>query len=389
MVPQLDRRIKRRSVPELEADRTEYQRILDDMVQNGGPLIPDPNWLITDDESQPAESYDKQKAFEVALSTQHYLTKVSKMTALMAAWVGGSQRPTQAAVAKYYRFLQHCDALSLWRANVEAPTDAVPLFRQDLGSLMDLNLLYAFSSSSRGKVTTLLEIGGGYGRLAEATFNIFGRTVKYVMVDAVPASLYYARKYLSCACPDAKIGSYYDTGDRFDLNGYDIAIVPAWHFERLNTLRYDICVNIESMQEMNQYHVDHYLNLFESVAVEGATIYLSNAHDYYFRGSFNYPTNWQKLICANTPRSSGLDHPTEIFRKTSQDCSLPNHVCDALHRYRLLAETPQESVTRHGVKNLITPLLNASSKRVISRARRYANRVARKCGLRSSRNHSE
>jgi len=377
-------------VPELEADRAEYQRILDDMVQNSGPLIPDPNWLITADTSQPAESYDRKQAFDFALSTQHYLTKVSKMKALMAAWVGGSGRPTQAAVSKYYRFLQHCDALGLWRANMEAATDAVPLFRQDLGSLMDLNLLYAFSAPSQDKVTSFLEVGGGYGRLAEAAFNIFGRTVKYVMIDSVPASLYYARKYLSYACPDAAIGSYYDTGDNFDLSRYDIAILPAWHFQKLNTLRYDICVNIESMQEMNQYHVDYYLDLFESVAVDGATIYLSNARDYYFRGTFNYPSNWQKLFCANTPRSWAPDHPTEIFRKSNQDCSLPNRMCDSLHKYRLLLETdPQEYVARHGVESLINSVLRAIPKRVISRARHYARRVARECGLWSSRRHSQ
>src|ERR1019366_5350806 len=121
---------------------------------------------------------------------------------------------------------------------------------------------------------------------------------------------------------------------------------------RVNKLRYDICVNIESMQEMNQYHVDYYLNLFNSVAVDGATIYLSNAHDYYFRGSFNYPTSWQKLFCANTPRSWRPDHPTEIFRKSEQDYSLPNRMCDSLHKYRVSLETPREAVSHHGVKAL-------------------------------------
>ena len=30
--------------------------------------------------------------------------------------------------------------------------------------------------------------------------------------------------------------------------------------------------------------------------------------------------------------------PQEIFRKTTQDCSLPNRACDAPHRYRLSLE---------------------------------------------------
>jgi len=378
MIPQANRRIKKHSVPELEADLTEYQHFLDDMVQYSGPLIPDPNWLMTEDSSQPAESYDPVKAYEFALSNAAFI-KVSTLKALMHAWVGGAERPTDADISKYYRFLQHCDVLDLWPENMKGLKDTVPIFRQDLGSLMDLNLLYAFSAPSEGKVTRILEVGGGYGRLAEAAFNIFGHTVQYVMIDSVPASLYYAKKYLSYACPEARIGSYYDASDHFDMSSYDIAIVPAWHFERVNQLRYDICVNIESMQEMNQYHVDYYLNLFESVAVEGATIYLSNAHDYYFCGSFNYPTNWQKLFCANTPRSWRLDHPTEIFTKSGQDYSLPNCMCDALHKYAVSIETDtQESIARHGVKGMSAPMLRA----IISKTRRYASRVVRKCGLR-------
>ena len=66
---------------------------------------------------------------------------------------------------------------------------------------MDLNLLYAFSASSQGKATRLLEVGGGYGRLAEAAFNIFGRTVHYVMIDSVLASFYYAAILIPCLSP--------------------------------------------------------------------------------------------------------------------------------------------------------------------------------------------
>ena len=116
-----------------------------------------------------------------------------------------------------------------------------------------------------------------------------------------------------------------------NLSSCDIAIVPAWHFERLNTLHYDACINIESMQEMSQYHVDYYLNRFQSTTSVGATIYVSNARNYYFRGSFNYPKNWRRLFCANTPRSWSMDHPTKIFRRTTENCVLPNRAVDAIY----------------------------------------------------------
>jgi hypothetical protein len=246
---------------------------------------------------------------------------------------------------------------------------------------MDLNLLFAFTPSERS-VTLALEVGGGYGRLAEAAFNIFGRSLKYVIVDAVPASLYYSRKYLSHACPDARIKSFYDErGEDFDLENLDIAIIPSWHFERLNRFKYDICMNIESMQEMNQGHVDYYLQLFQSVSADGATFYLSNAHDYYFHGVFNIPKNWQRLFCGNTPRSWTPDHPTEIFRKTSDDYSIRNSTVESAYQYGLwLQKDPEDFISRNGYKAMISPMLEETARKVKSklgvrsRIRRYLGR---------------
>ena len=105
MIPARDRRIKKRLIPELEADAIEYQRILDDMVQNSGPLIPDPNWLMTEGTSQASESYDRGKALGFAQSDAGF-TKVSKMKDLMQGWIGESNRATEADISRYYRFLQ-------------------------------------------------------------------------------------------------------------------------------------------------------------------------------------------------------------------------------------------------------------------------------------------
>jgi putative sugar O-methyltransferase len=382
MDPQDNKRIKKRLVPELEADHKDYLRLVEDMVHNGGGLISDPNWLRGDDRSEAPNTYDKKKAFEFAISQEGYQEKFSKMKALMKAWIGGTERPSRAAISKYRRFLERSDPLGLWQPNVEKSEDGIPLLQADLGSIMDLNLLYAFAASSARRVTRVLEVGGGYGRLAEAAFNIFGHSLKYVLVDAVPASLYYSRKYLSLACPDARIRSFYDEGgEDFDLENLDIAIIPSWHFERLNRSSYDICVNIESMQEMNQGHVDYYLGLFQSVAADGATIYLSNAHDYYFRGVFNIPKNWQRLFAGNTPRSWTPDHPTEIFRKTSGDYSIQNSAVDSAYNYGLwLQKDPKDFITRNGYEAMISPMLEETARKVRSklevrsRIRRYLTR---------------
>lgn len=362
MIPSDNKRIKQHPVTNLEAVQGEYHVIVEDMIRNAGRFIPDPNWLGTEDTSQSAESYDRSKALDVVLSESHYKGKVAKMENLMAAWVGGADKPTPSVVSKYRRFLDQGDVLKLWTANMEsdASEQRIPLTRPDLGSLMDLNLIYAFRPPSGvDGISTIVEVGGGYGRLAEAMFNIFRDSVRYVMVDAVPASLYYAKKYLAAACPDARIGSYYDScSDEFDISLYDISIIPVWHFERLNRTRYDVCINIESMQEMSQEHVTYYIGLFESVATDDATVYISNAHDYYFRGTFDYPRNWQKLFCGNTPRSWRPDHPTEIFRRGTLDFSEQNKMCDALHQYRVWLDADStEFLERNGMRNLIAPMV--------------------------------
>src|SRR5271157_4312990 len=174
MVPQDNKKIKKRLVPELEADYNGYLRVVEDMVQNGGKLISDPNWLMADDRSYAPDAYDKGKALAFAVSERGYRERFSKMKILMKAWIGGTDHPSRAALSKYRRFMEHNDPLGLWQPNVEESDGTIPLLQADLGSIMDLNLLYAFAATSERRVTHVLEVGGGYGRLAEAAFNIFG-----------------------------------------------------------------------------------------------------------------------------------------------------------------------------------------------------------------------
>jgi len=237
-------------------------------------------------------------------------------------------------VSRYATLLSKTDQLGLWQANMEDPKVAASMMLADLGSIMDLNFLHTYGVDEAKDVTRILEIGGGYGRLAEAAFNVFGKSIRYVLVDSVPASLYYARKYMEQACPDIRVGSYYD-GDEFDLNKFECYVIPSWYFEKMNREQYDICINIESFQEMNQQHVDTYLGLFDRLSVDGATIYVSNAHDYIFQGDWNYPANWQKLVCTNTPRSWSPNHPTEIFVKRKGSFASQNAAMDGVHAYQV------------------------------------------------------
>jgi hypothetical protein len=329
--------IKKHRVPNLTADREEFRRIFKDMCQSAGSFTPIPAWLLCKLPDQIATE-DLSEVIEIANSEEVFQNEFSALEQRVAGWVGNAHKITDASVSNdvsnYAALLKRTDPLGLWQANVDDSRAADSMMVADLGSIMDLNFLYTFSFNADRKVTKILEVGGGYGRLAEAALNVFGKSIRYVLVDSVPVSLYYAKEYMERACPNIRVGSYYN-GDAFDLNIFDCYIIPSWYFQEKSKEKYDICVNIESFQEMNQEHVDLYLNLFDRVSVDGATIYVSNAHDYLFQGKWQYPNHWQKVVCTNTPRSWTADHPTEIFIKNKGDFSSANAMLDDVYRYSL------------------------------------------------------
>jgi hypothetical protein len=311
----------------LQADRDKIQEILEDVIDHGGRLIPSANWLYLD--ARLGRSGCTQPISD-ALNVESQLKRISSMEEMLAPWIGRQRFPARGEPrSRYAEMLRSADPLQLWETNVEDETVLSQLCEGDLGSILDLNLIYSFSNRTAEEHTcTLLEVGGGYGRLAEAGLNIFGGTVRYVLVDAVPGSLFYAYEYLRRACPTHRIGSYY-AGDPFDLTQFDCFIIPAWHFERLNSYHYDVCVNIESFQEMSQSHVDWYIRLFDTVTSAGALIYISNSHDYLFKGKWNYPPTWREDLCIQTPRSWTPDHRTQVFTKHDQDYRIRNAVVEA------------------------------------------------------------
>lgn len=331
----------------IRADKSRFDEIVADMATSAGPLTPTTTWLTL--EPCANESTHQSPRLDQVFSEDEFNTKFSSMDKMLGGWIGSGQMPSidERSQARYADVLAHHDPLSLWRENVLPTAVRSRLGVGDLGSIMDLNLLYSFRPTNPQGPTSFLEVGGGYGRLAEAALNVFGESIRYVMVDSVPGSLYYAREYLSRACPEARIGSYYN-GDPFDLQTYSCFIVPAWHFERLNTQTYDVCVNIESFQEMSQIHVDYFLALFARVTREGSLVYVSNAHDYLFQGDWNYPDTWQKLLCTNTPRSWTPDHPTEVLSVRTGDFRLANSAINEFYRNFETTKTLRQGLSSTG-----------------------------------------
>jgi len=323
----------------IKGDKKLFEKIIDDMKKNAGDFSPGLNWHLIDktgDEisNKPAKAPDNIYA---RYDDNAYQKKFSSSEKILDEWIGctGMKIVDIETIKNYEDFLSKIDFLGLFET-LKEQHDKLDYKITDLGSIIDINLISGLIDPTIEKLN-ILEVGGGYGRLAETFLNVYEGQVKYVMLDSVPASLMFAYLYLKNNYPDLKIGFYYND-DEFEMNKFDLYIMPSWHFEGLNNLDYDVSINIESMQEMLQFHVDYFMDLFNKQTKDEGLIYISNSHDYVFKGDWNYPENWKRLMSFNTPRSWTSNHPTEIFKKLKGPHKIKNAFIEAGFNYHLKQE---------------------------------------------------
>lgn len=245
---------------EIAGDKSQFDLIVQDMLKNGGDLVPSDhwNWNLGDTDNSLTD-YTKD------LFEKNY----SHLNKMLDPWVGvtGMKILSEEAVEKYQKFLRPIDHMQLLPSDILTHGILNGWRETDLGSILDLNLVTTFLADAPLERLTICEVGGGYGRLAEVFLESHKKRVHYVMIDAVPGALMYAYYYLKSQFPELNIGSFY-AGDAYD-GSYDCYILPSWHTSILQEAFFDICINIESMQEMQQHHVDFYLELFDRLAVPG------------------------------------------------------------------------------------------------------------------------
>lgn len=107
----------------------------------------------------------------------------------------------------------------------------------------------------------VLEIGAGYGGLVHHLSDIL-ENVTCIIVD-LPETLIFSAPYLSLHNPDKRIYIYEESSfaERVnDFKSFDFVLIPNYKLDELRGLRFDLVINIGSLQEMRTDQVNRYLD---------------------------------------------------------------------------------------------------------------------------------
>ena len=254
---------------------------------------------------------------------------------MMQHWVGYAKNPiTKRDLFWWYESLHEIDHLGLLeKLNVSADDENSPVVSlavSDLGHIWDMNIATNYLDAENREIR-VLEVGAGYGRLCEFFMNALPKVEKYVLIDVVPASLHYAYRYLVEVFGQDSVGAYF----RRDKapHEYQIYITVPWDEEVLSSIKFNLAMNIQSMQEMTQSNVDFYLDLFNKLLVgNGGWVYLCNRRDHVFKGEWNIPVSWVEVIYHASPRSWIREFPSELYNVENSDYFGEIPLVDIFHR---------------------------------------------------------
>jgi putative sugar O-methyltransferase len=133
---------------------------------------------------------------------------------------------------------------------------------QDLGnSVHELYSATAAFPDHRPGDGGMLELGGGYGRVAWAFLEEFG-DLRYILCD-IPPALAIAQQYLTTLFPDRPTFRFrhFDDGAEVaeELASAKLAFLTPNQLELLDPLGVSLFVNISSLHEMRPQQIAHYL----------------------------------------------------------------------------------------------------------------------------------
>ena len=227
--------------------------------------------------------------------------------------VKGMSRPSKDELNRHFDFLlEHPFEWDLWSLK-EDFSRTRHLRLADLGSACDLAVLSQLNWVDLRRVS-VLEIGGGYGRLAEALIRNLGDKIplEIHMIDVVPSSLDLANAYLTSSGISTVLAAQVGIE-----KGSFVRLSRAENLIRVQGESIDLVVNVESFQEMTPEWVSWYLEEVERVTHVGSYFYQSNSFGYKNIFSLELGRNWVLEETFIHPRHWTDSHRTELWRRVS------------------------------------------------------------------------
>lgn len=275
-------------------------------------------WCLTQQQLVENGEFSLSDRWDISSLLKRSVTKEDAATFLemMPLWVGdwALKGATEARISEYREFLKlfdlHRDIDELLEARRNEKKD---IAEHDLGPIQDYLLLsQAISRNCHKERPVILEVGGGYGRLAELFAVNRPKEQCYVLTDSVPESLFYSWKYLSQRCKGLRVGAHF-LGDKYSPGDWDVFVVPAWSLrEVIGDI--DVAVNVASIQEMPEKTANAYFQFFQERLSLDGICFFQNSRDFYYQREYLFPAEWRYLIKKDTPRSRTLDYPLEILK---------------------------------------------------------------------------
>lgn len=184
----------------------------------------------------------------------------------------------------------------------------------------------------------VIEVGGGYGRLAMIFLAYFGADIHWVNVDFAPSSLLFSGQVMRQLFPHLNIADTFSLQEGEPLDGYNFVSLPAWRISEVGSKTYDLGVNVHSFQEMTRKSVAFYKGEVWRCLHHQGYFYLINnppengqggytSHDYYnIHNLFNLEHENKYPIGADWEQICGVPTLERIFSKG--DPNVIDTICD-------------------------------------------------------------
>ena len=194
----------------------------------------------------------------------------------------------------------------------------LPKYGNQIGAVVENNFVVIGSFSNHiyasillnylDKKNTIMELGGGYGKLAYYILNN-KKNLTYIDFD-IPETLTLASYYLS-KCFPAKKNFFYGEA-KFDKNietNFDLIFLPSWEIEKMNNDTVHLAINKNSLGEMDPLaknylkHIHRTSKYFFSMNHEYFRNHFSDGKKSLINKEYNLDGNFKELV-----RYSDLGH---------------------------------------------------------------------------------